>query len=66
MKLEGLINMTEDDGWIKSVLVASGTVILGKLFLDALKPRCPRCNYPVDKTNSYCPNCYQPLDWRGK
>ena len=29
------------------------------------KFRCPRCNYPVDKKNSNCPNCGQPLSWRG-
>ena len=59
--------MTKDDDWIKDVVVASGAIILGKLFLDALKKyRCPRCNYPVDKKNTFCPNCGQLLYWGDK
>lgn len=39
-------------------------VIFGELLFDALKKyRCPRCNYPVDKSNTRCPNCGQPIDW---
>jgi rubrerythrin len=44
-----------------------GALFLGKLIIDALKKyRCPRCNYPVDGNSIFCPNCGQPLDWRGK
>lgn len=29
------------------------------------KYRCPRCNYPIFKTENKCPNCGQPFK-RGK
>jgi len=52
----------EDD-----ILKALGVLVLGKLLFDALKKyRCPRCNYPIDNSTIYCPNCGQLLDWRGK
>ncbi len=52
---------------LSDLLVVAGLLLLGKVIFDALKThRCPRCNYPVDKTDLYCPNCAQPLDWRGK
>ena len=42
-------------------------LILGELMVDALKKyRCPRCNYPVNKSNICCPNCGQPIDWRNE
>ena len=44
-----------------------GVLVLGKLLVDALKKyQCPRCNYPIDRSNAVCPNCGQPLDWGGK
>ena len=56
--------MAEDD-WIKNAIMISGTIVLGKLIIDALnKYRCPNCNYPVGKNDHVCPNCGQPLRWR--
>jgi rubrerythrin len=53
----------DDDDLLKLL----GVLVFGKLLVDALKKyRCPRCNYPVDGSNAACPNCGQPLDWRGK
>lgn len=50
----------------ENILKAVGLLLLGKIIYDALKKyRCPRCNYPVDETNASCPNCGQPLNWRG-
>ncbi|MCX6770789.1 MAG: zinc-ribbon domain-containing protein [Candidatus Micrarchaeota archaeon] len=51
----------------KDLLAFLGVLVFGKLLVDALKKyRCPRCNYPIDESNVFCPNCGQPLDWRGK
>jgi len=51
----------------KDLLTLVGVLVLGKLLVDALKKyQCPRCNYPVDGSDTVCPNCGQPLDWRGK
>lgn len=50
----------------EDLIKALGLILLGKIIYDALKKyRCPRCNYPVDKANEFCPNCSQPLVWRG-
>lgn len=47
------------------LIAALAIIALGKIVYDALKKyNCPRCNYPVDKTNRVCPNCGQPLNWR--
>ena len=54
--------MSEND--LDDIIKLIGGIILGKLFIDSLKKyRCPRCNYPVDKKDSSCPNCGQILDW---
>ena len=54
--------MSEND--LEDILKLIGGIILGKLVIDSLKKySCPRCNYPVDKNNRYCPNCGQELDW---
>lgn len=54
--------MSKDD---EDLLQFIGCLILGKLLYDAFKKyRCPRCNYPVDRSNTRCPNCGQPLYWR--
>ncbi|MBU1076574.1 MAG: zinc-ribbon domain-containing protein [Spirochaetes bacterium] len=29
--------------------------------LDRSHYKCPRCNYPVSKTEVFCPNCGQPF-----
>ncbi|MBU0532995.1 zinc ribbon domain-containing protein [Candidatus Micrarchaeota archaeon] len=50
----------------KEFLEALGILLLGKILIDALKKyRCPRCNYPVSDSDITCPNCGQPLIWRG-
>ena len=52
------------DSDLNNALAFIGALVLGKLIVDAFKRRCPRCNYPVDRTNASCPNCGQPLIWR--
>ncbi len=58
--------MSDDEGLellIAGAIIVGG-LILGKLFSDSLKKyRCPRCNYPVAKSDIFCPNCHQPIDW---
>lgn len=58
--------MGDEEGWALLIggAIVVGGMILGKLFSDSLKKyRCPRCNYPVSKSDVFCPNCRQPIDW---
>jgi len=50
------------------ILKIGGALLLGWFLYELLKNkgkiyRCPRCNYPVDKSHTYCPNCNQYLKW---
>lgn len=50
------------------ILKIGGAILLGWFLYELLKNkgkvyRCPRCNYPVDKNQTYCHNCNQYLKW---
>lgn len=52
----------------KDFLIGAGSIalvgyVLKKIFEDGTYHKCPRCNYPVDKSITKCPNCGQPLIW---
>jgi hypothetical protein len=53
-----------DDGGIKAFLLGLGlgTIGFGILSLFA-KPRCPHCNFQVEKYAPQCPNCQMYLQW---
>ena len=60
--------MADDAGkafWV--ILGIFAAIALGKVAYDATKShRCPRCNYPVSRDETICPNCGQPLNWRSR
>lgn len=63
-----IFHMADDAS--KAILAILGLLfaaVVGKVAWDAAtkKYQCPRCNYPVSKGQSPCPNCGQPLDWKG-
>ena len=53
----------------KDFLIGAGSMalvgyVLKKIFENGVYNKCPRCNYPVDKSMAQCPNCGQPLIWQ--
>jgi len=42
----------------------SGAALLGWV-LKKKRYKCPRCNYPLPDYAMICPNCGQPICWRG-
>jgi uncharacterized Zn finger protein (UPF0148 family) len=50
-------NDSSSDAWdvfLGGAAIAAGLYLIYKLFGDH---RCPRCNHPLDPTDTYCPNC---------
>ena len=47
-----------------TLLALGGLALLGWLLSKKKKGKCPRCNYPVNEDNLYCPNCNLQLNWR--
>ncbi|MCK5476840.1 MAG: hypothetical protein KAI55_02885 [Candidatus Aenigmarchaeota archaeon] len=47
-----------------TLLALGGLALLGWLLSKKKKGKCPRCNYPVNEDNLYCPNCNLHLNWR--
>ena len=49
-------------------LGAMATLFLGALglavFLEAIKPKCPRCDNRINRGIERCPNCNALLEWR--
>ena len=42
------------DVFMGGAAIAAGLYLIYKLISDN---RCPRCNYPLNPTDGYCPNC---------
>jgi len=41
-----------------------GGIVLWHLWKDKKYYKCPQCNYPLNKSQTPCPNCNQNIDWR--
>jgi rubrerythrin len=52
----------ESEEFLKNIISGAAILVASKILIDAFKKyRCPRCNYPLDGKEIYCPNCGQPI-----
>ncbi len=56
---------SEENGGIKAFLLGLGLGTIGYAILSLFaKPRCPNCDYEIDKNVPQCPKCGMYLQWK--